>query len=252
MGGTLLKVLTENKLFKPEHVHAYDKDKSRLADLPEGVNAAADAVEAVSNSDIIFLCVKPKDMEGLLREVGGRCSGRLLVSIAAGVSTKFIEKHAPDARVIRVMPNTPALVGEMAAAYSRGGKATKEDCKLLEKLFNPLGLMITVDEKLMDAVTGLSGSGPAYIYYVIKALAEGGVNEGMDAETALKLAVQTVKGAAVMVEETRKSPEELIDMVRSPGGTTVEGLKTLDGYRAGEAFSKAVSSAAKRSRELGV
>ncbi|MFH1403552.1 MAG: pyrroline-5-carboxylate reductase [Candidatus Altiarchaeota archaeon] len=251
MGGTLLKCLIDHDLLAASDVCAYDLDEKRLQELPGGVVKARTAGDAVSQSDILFLCVKPKDVGALLDDIGERCSGKLIVSIAAGISTGFIEKYCPGSRVIRVMPNTPALVGEMAAAYSTGSRAGQEDSQLVERLLKSLGVIVKVEESLMDAVTGLSGSGPAYVYYVIKHLAEGGVAEGMDEETALQLAVKTVKGAAVMVEETGMSPDELIGMVKSPGGTTVEGLKTLDECGVGEALRKAVSKASKKSKELG-
>ncbi len=252
MGGTLLKGLINEDLVESENVIVCDKDSERLLEINKDISKEESPRELVEKTDYIILSVKPKDMEGLLQEIGKSCKDKLLISIAAGISTGFIEKYAEKARVIRIMPNTPALVGLMASAYCQGKNATKEDCEIVEKYFSALGKIAKVEEELMDAVTGLSGSGPAYIYYVIKSLAEAGVKEGLDPSISLSLTVQTVIGAAKMVEETGMDPDELIDMVKSPGGTTIEGLKVLKIYNVSEPFINAVKESSKRSRELGV
>ena len=175
----------------------------------------------------------------------------LVISIAAGVTLTSLEAALPEsARVIRVMPNTPCLVGEMAAGFSAGSRAEPEDMNLVGTLLNTLGTAMPCEEKLLNAVTGLSGSGPAYIFVLIEALADGGVRQGIPRATALSLAAQTVKGAAQMVLETGKHPGILKDQVCSPGGTTIAGVEALEngGFRA--ATIAAVSAATKRADEL--
>ena len=189
----------------------------------------------------------------MLQEVRGAAEGKdmLFVSIAAGVTSDSIKQELPEkSRVVRVMPNTPCLVGEMAAGFCKGPNALPEDMTLVGSLLNTLGTAMPCDEKLLNAVTGLSGSGPAYIFVLIEALADGGVRQGIPRATALALAAQTVKGAAQMVLETGKHPGILKDQVCSPGGTTIAGVEALEtnGFRA--ATMSAVSAATARADEL--
>jgi pyrroline-5-carboxylate reductase len=179
-------------------------------------------------------------------------SQHLVVSIAAGIPLKtLIAGLGPQARLVRVMPNTPCLVGASASGFALGGAATKEDSALVEQLLSAVGVAVPVEEKLLDAVTGLSGSGPAYVYQIIEALSDGGVRVGLPRAVATKLAAQTVLGAAKMVLETEQHPGILKDAVASPGGTTIAGLHELErgGLRA--ALMNAVESATNRSKELG-
>jgi pyrroline-5-carboxylate reductase len=189
-------------------------------------------------------------MDDVLSDIKGEAEGKLFVSIAAGVKIEKLEGALPGARVIRVMPNSPAAVSEMAAAYAPGATAGGDDEKLVERVLNSLGTAVKVEEEMLDAVTGLSGSGPAYIYYIIRALADAGVSEGLPEDVALKLAAQTVKGAGEMVLKSGKGPKELIDLVTSPGGTTVEGMSVLESEDVDESFKRAVTAATMRSREL--
>jgi pyrroline-5-carboxylate reductase len=249
MGSALLTGFIGKGLITADEVKVYDRDPRVAAKL--NLAAELSAFEVVEKSEVIFLCVKPKDVDDVLDEIRDIAGSRLIVSVAAGVSTKRIESKLKEARVVRVMPNTPAMVLEMAAAYSLGSRALEEDALLVGSLLNSVGVAYWVDESLMDAVTGLSGSGPAYIYYVIKALVDAGVREGLPQEVALNLTVQTVKGAADMVASTKRTPDELIGDVASPGGTTVEGLRALEFRGVHEAIVEAVRAAARRSRELG-
>jgi pyrroline-5-carboxylate reductase len=217
-----------------------------------GAVVAQTNTQLTSASDTIVLCVKPGDAVEALRAVQSALKGKLVVSIVAGLGTKAVEAAAgPGGRVIRVMPNTPALVGEGAAAYALGSAATDQDAELVEKLFGSVGLIVRVKEPLLDAVTGLSGSGPAYVFTVIEALADGAVLMGIPRDVALQLAVQTVAGAAAMVRETKEHPATLRDQVTSPGGTTIAGLEALEKGGLRSALIAAVRAATERSRELG-
>jgi pyrroline-5-carboxylate reductase len=213
----------------------------------------ADNGEVVSRSDLLVLAVKPQSMAGLLVEVRPAVGpGHLVVSIAAGISLRqLIDGLGAERRFVRVMPNTPCLVGASASAYSPGAAASAEDVALVERLLTAVGNAFRVPETLLDAVTGLSASGPAFVYVMIEALSDGGVRVGLPREVATALAAQTVLGAAKMVLETGLHPGVLKDQVTSPGGTTMAGLHALEraGVRAG--LIDAVEAAARRATELG-
>lgn len=216
-----------------------------------GIRAVESNSEVWSSSDVVVLAVKPHVVESVLREAEVKDS-HLVISIAAGISLEKMEKAAGDSgRFVRVMPNTPVMIGYGAAGYACGSKATEEDSAMVNRFFNASGVGYEVTEKLIDSVTGLSGSGPAYIYQVIEAMSDGGVAAGLPRPIATNLAAQTVAGAAHMVLETGKHPGELKDMVTSPGGTTITGLHQLElsGVRA--AFINAILAATEKSRELG-
>jgi pyrroline-5-carboxylate reductase len=249
MGSSLLSGFIGKGLLNPTDVTAYDKDISAVKRF--NVAYEYSSFEVVEKSEVIFLCVKPKDMDDVLDEIKDIAGSRLIVSIAAGITIKRIESKLKEARIIRVMPNIAATIHEMAAAYCLGKRAREEDAVFVGSLLNSIGVAYRVEEKELDAVTGLSGSGPAYIFLVIKALADAGVKEGLEEKVALNLALQTVRGAADMVIATKKTPAELIDEVKSPKGTTVEGLKVLEKRKVAKAVIDAVSAATKRSKELG-
>jgi pyrroline-5-carboxylate reductase len=201
----------------------------------------------------ILLAVKPDQVGDVLREIRGHLTERhVLISLAAGVTLAQLESGLETgARVIRVMPNTPALVGASATAYALGKAATAEDSRLAERLFSAVGLAVPVREVWLDAITGLSGSGPAYGYLVIEALSDGAVAAGLPREIATRLAAQTLLGAARMVLATGHPPGTLKEMVTSPGGTTIEGLHELERAGVRGAFMNAVRAAADKSRRLG-
>ncbi|MDC0274570.1 pyrroline-5-carboxylate reductase, partial [Planctomycetaceae bacterium] len=208
--------------------------------------------EVLQNSDVVIIAVKPQHLPHLLTDMQSGISDNLLViSIAAGVTLNTLEKGLNNTgRLIRVMPNTPCLVGAGASGYSLGTKATAEDASLLEKLLTTVGVVRRVEESLLDAVTGLSGSGPAYVYQFIEALSDGGVRMGLPRQTATELAAQTVLGAAKMVLETGQHPGVLKDAVTSPGGTTIAGLHALENGQFRGIVMNAVQQATERSREL--
>jgi len=217
-----------------------------------GIQAVRTNAEVAGACETLILCVKPQDVAPVLQELRPVLAGKLVISIAAGVSLAALENAAgAGVRVVRVMPNTPALVHKGASAYAVGGAATSKDGEIVERLFGAVGVTSQVKEPLLDAVTGLSGSGPAYAFLMIEALADGGVLMGLPRELSLKLAAQTLAGAAEMVLSTGEHPGKLKDAVASPGGTTIAGLEVLEvcGVRAG--LIRAVRSAAERSREMG-
>jgi pyrroline-5-carboxylate reductase len=218
-----------------------------------GAKTVASNSEVAKFASILILGVKPDQAIGILNEVRDSFSkNHLLISIAAGVTIAKLENALPaGARVIRVMPNTPALVGEGASAFALGKNATTADGELAKKLLSSVGLAFQVKEGLLDAVTGLSGSGPAYVYQFIEALSDGGVAAGLPRDIATKLAAQTVLGGAKMVLETGQHPGALKDQVTSPGGTTIEGLHALEKGKMRATVISAVRAATEKSKKLG-
>jgi pyrroline-5-carboxylate reductase len=210
-------------------------------------------VRVVEQASVLVIATKPDQTAVALAEIrDGFTRRHLLVSIAAGVPTAKLEAALPaNARVIRVMPNTPALVGSSAAGFALGKSATRADGELALRLFSAVGVAFQLKESLLDAVTGLSGSGPAYVYQFIEALSDGGVAAGLPRDVATKLAAQTVLGAAKMVLETGQHPGALKDQVTSPGGTTIEGLHELEKGKLRGTVMSAVRAATERSKKLG-
>ena len=255
MGGALLRGL-EKALGSTElSVALSDVVPAAVEALQESLTCqtfTGTPVESVGVSEVILLAVKPGDMKSLCEGLSTLDGSRLYISIAAGISISQLEGWlGTRQRVIRCMPNTPALVATGAAAFARGIKATVEDAAVATKILGSVGTADEVSEKLLDAVTGLSGSGPAYVYTVIEALADGGVLMGLPRAAALRLAAQTVAGAAQMVLETGKHPASLRDEVTSPGGTTIAGLEQLEAHGLRNALIQAVRKATERSKELG-
>jgi len=225
------------------------EERRRLLEK-EGIRTYASSREAVKGADVVIIAVKPKDVKPLLDDVKDIVRGKLVISIAAGVTLSYLEKEVPEARFIRAMPNIAAMVRCAVTTLTPSTKASKEDLRLAEKLFSSIGSTLVVDEALVDAVTGLSGSGPAYIYLVIEALAEGGLKMGIPYDKALQLASWVVYGAAKMVIETKQNPAELKRKVATPAGTTIEGLLTLEEAGVRAAFIRAVEAATKRAAEI--
>jgi pyrroline-5-carboxylate reductase len=251
MGEALANCLITAGLAEPAAITVSDKVEAKLEKLAaQGIRTAQSGASVAQACDAIILAVKPGEAGAVLREIQAALSGKLVISIAAGLPTTWISGIVPAARVIRVMPNTPLLLREGAAAYCMGNGATEEDGRLVEAIFSAVGVVYRVDERLLDAVTGLSGSGPAYFYQAIDAMAKEGAQQGIPLEIALKLAAQTAVGAGKMVLQTGKTPEELTAMVASPGGTTVEGLLVLSDRRVQQAFAEAVKAATERSKKL--
>jgi pyrroline-5-carboxylate reductase len=217
------------------------------------VRAVPTNAEVVAAADVLILAVKPQTMAGVLAEVRPHLTARhLVISIAAGVTLRQLaDGLGAETRLIRVMPNTPCLVGASASGFAAGPAATNEDSELVAQLFGAVGTAFALPEHLLDAVTGLSGSGPAFVYVMIEALADGGVRVGLPRDVSLALAAQTVLGSAKMVLETGQHPGALKDAVASPGGTTIAGLHALERGGVRGALMNAVDAATQRAAELG-
>ena len=269
MASALIKGVIKSGLCKPEEVTASDVHTPSAEKLraETGITIAASNTDVVAASDTIVLAVKPPDaltaiqgvttqqMESSMRwawQGGGAKGSKLLISIVAGLPIASLEKAGGDKlRVIRVMPNTPALILAGASAFALGTQATEEDAAIAEKIFGAVGVAVRVKEKLLDAVTGLSGSGPAYVYTMIEALADGGVLMGLPRDLALQLSAKTVAGAAEMVLQSGLHPGALRDQVASPGGTTIAGIEALEAGGLRSALIAAVRAGAERSAVLG-
>ncbi len=254
MGSALMRGFTEAGLLAPGQIIASDIDQAALGRLRKelGIKVAADNQEVVKSAEIVLLALKPEKIQPVLRETKESISPKhLIISIAAGVSIKAIEEVVGTGRrIIRVMPNTPCLIRAGASAFSPGKGATQEDREMVRSLLSAVGLVVELPEKQLNAVTGLSGSGPAYGFMIIEALADGGVKMGLPRAVAMQLAAQTVLGAAKLVIETKRHPGELKDQVASPGGTTIAGIAALERAGLRAALIEAVEAATRRSMEL--
>ncbi len=255
MAGALAKGFIDGGLLTPDQLTAsdiYETARNQFASDTKARTTASN-LEVVGAADVLILAVKPDQVAAVLAEIRPAFQPRhLLISIAAGVTLARLENALPDgARVIRVMPNTPALVGASATGFTPGKAATPADAQLAHRLFGAVGLAFQLKESLLDAVTGLSGSGPAYAFLMIEALSDGGVAAGLPRDAATRLAAQTLLGAARMVIATGQHPGALKDMVTSPGGTTIEGLHELEKGGVRAALINAVRAAADKSRKLG-
>ncbi len=253
MAEALMRGIIESGLSLPEHMMASDVDQQRLEFIQQvtEVETTTDSGQVAEHSQILILAVKPNIIPLVLPDLQPFVNDeQLIISIAAGVTLQILESGLPGARIVRVMPNTPCLVGETAAGFALGQNADAADGQTVERLLSAVGRSYQLDEKLLDAVTGLSGSGPAYVYMVIEALADGGVRMGLPRRIAQELAAQTLLGSAKMVLETGKHPGALKDMVASPGGTTIAGIHELESGGLRAALINAVRAATERSQEL--
>jgi pyrroline-5-carboxylate reductase len=251
MGSALVRGFLNAKMIKKSLlVSDYDKEKLKLLCKDTGVKMASDNIELVNKSEIVIVAVKPKDLEKVLDEIFGNVGEKLVVSTVAGVPIAVFERKLKSAKVVRIMPNIACSVGEGAIAFSAGSRVRRKDLRRVKELLDKLGIALELPENKLDAVTGLSGSGPAFYSLVVKAMAVAGMEEGLPEGVALKLAVQTAKGVGKLLFETGMAPEELMEMVRSPGGTTEAGLKKLEERAITEALKEAVHAAVKRAKEL--
>ena len=255
MAGALAKGFINAKLVKANQLVAADPfDAARKQfSTATGAKTVAANLAVAKTASVLILATKPDQVTAALAEISSAFTKKhLLISIAAGVPVAKLEAALPaGARVIRVMPNTPALVGAGAAGFALGKNATAADGELAKKLLSAVGVALQVKETLLDAVTGLSGSGPAYVYQFIEALSDGGVAAGLPRDIATKLAAQTVLGGAKMVLETGVHPGALKDQVTSPGGTTIEGLHELEKGKLRATVMSAVRAATEKSKKLG-
>jgi pyrroline-5-carboxylate reductase len=256
MGAALVRGILRAGALPPQQITIADPDVGKTSALAGefGMHVSADNARLVGSSEYVVIAVKPNTVGAVMKEISGSlASQQSLVSIAAGVTLSSLSGRLPQGispALIRVMPNTPALVGAGAMAVAPGPGATEDRVEKLTQLLRALGEVVVVDETLMDAVTGLSGSGPAFVFVMVEALADAGVAAGLPRPVALKLAAQTVYGAGKLVVESGQHPGALKEMVASPGGTTIAGLAELEkaGFRG--AVLSAVKAAANRSREL--
>lgn len=217
-----------------------------------GAHTCASNSKVITASDVIFLAVKPQNIASVAKSIESAFDdSKLLVSICAGVTIETLHAQFQASHLIRVMPNTPCLIGAGASAFSVGGATTSEEAAFVQQLLEAVGVVVQLEEKHLDAVTGLSGSGPAFVYQIIEALSDAGVSVGLTRPVAQLLAAQTVSGAAQMVQQTGEHPAVLKDRVASPGGTTIAGIQALESAGLRSALIGAVNAATKRSLELG-
>jgi pyrroline-5-carboxylate reductase len=252
MGETLVSGLLRAGR-RPEEMLLTERRPERAAELREryGVDVVSNA-DAAAKADTVLLVVKPQDMADVLDEMAPELSAQtLVISLAAGITTGFIESRLPDdVPVVRVMPNTPALVDEGMSAISRGSHCDEAHLQEAEKLLSSVGRVLRVPEKQQDAVTSISGSGPAYIFFVVESMIEAGVHLGLPRSTATELVVQTVVGSAKLLRETAEHPTVLRERVTSPGGTTAAAIRQLEDHKVRAAFLTAMEAARDRSRAL--
>lgn len=254
MAEALMKGVMNTGLYSADEIIAselYEPRRKYIAETLK-IDVRAENADVAKEAKFIVLAVKPQQIKEVLASMKGRLTkDHLVMSILAGVTTAFLESNEPACRFIRVMPNQPCMVLASASAFSRGSGATDKDCETVDRVLKAVGVSYEVKEDLLDAVTGLSGSGPAYAYLMIDALADGGVRMGLPRETAVKLAAQTLLGSAKTILETNEQPAKMKEIICSPGGTTIEGLKVLDARGFRESLMDAVEAATLRSKELG-
>ena len=254
MGEALLGGLLKAKLTKPENIIAADIREERLNQVHEkwGVKTTTDNIEAVKFADVIVLCIKPQTIGDIFKQITGVVRPeQLIISIVAGIPTRTINKAlGQNNPVVRVMPNIPAVVDEAASGICLGKYAGDNDKQIAVKIFEAVGEVEIVYESQLDVITGLSGSGPAYIYMIIEALTDGGVMMGLPRDVATRLATQTVLGSAKLVRETAIHPAVLKDQVTTPGGTTILAIKELEESGLRSMLIRAVETATRKSQEL--
>ncbi|TWU41051.1 pyrroline-5-carboxylate reductase [Novipirellula artificiosorum] len=254
MGRALLCGMLDNGVIPESAAQVVEPSKTSRNWWQENrpkVHVTEDLKTAIPSADLVLLAVKPAMISKVAKQSPNAWDGKLVISIAAGIRMNTLCDLICHNRIIRVMPNTPCLVGEGASAYCCGQSVTSEDRSWIDSALGSVGMAVEVDEGQMDAVTGLSGSGPAYVCLMIEGLADGGVFAGLPRDLATKLATQTVLGTAKMIAETGRHPAELKDAVASPGGTTIAGLRSLEQNRLRAGLMDAVIASAERSRELG-
>jgi pyrroline-5-carboxylate reductase len=254
MAEALVHGIIRAKLLPSPCLRVTDTDRRRLDHFQAtfGVTGFERNSDGVRGAQVVVLAVKPQVMADVLKDIGSELApATLVVSIAAGITTHRMQQQLPAGmRVVRVMPNMPALAGAGVSVYCLGTRASEEDANLVESLFQSVGVVVRLDEKHLDAVTALSGSGPAYVFFLAEFMMQAGYEMGLDHATAKTLTLGTIRGAARLLEETGPEPEELRRRVTSKGGTTAAALEVLEAGRVKELFVKAIRAAQKRSREL--
>ncbi len=247
MGGAIIKSFKKSGCFNK--IIAADIRPKRLKELEKmGILTTANNLEAASTSDIIFISVKPSDIENVLKTIKTEVYGKLVISVAATVPLKFLNKFIPEAKIVRIMPNVAALVQASYTAYCCGENVTQKDKKRVIELLNFLGICEEVNEKYMDAITALSGSGPGYLSIIIESLMYAGLKVGLPRTIALNSSAQTVLGTGKLVLDLQEHPAKIKDMVTTPGGTTIEAIYELEGSQIRQALMNAVEAATKKSQ----
>jgi pyrroline-5-carboxylate reductase len=251
LAGSVIRGLVRAGFCSPQEIIIREPhEQTRMALLDEvGIALANENTEIAEKAELVFIGVKPGVVLSVIREIGGKIDNKVVISLAAGVQISAMESIA-KARFMRAMTNTPSAICRAATALARGTRTANEDVDLARKIFGAVGVVVEVDEKQIDAVTALAGSAPAFVYKVIEAIAQGGEKMGLASDVALKLANQTVLGAAQLATETKMSPEELIKMVVTPGGTTAAGLDVMKKLGTSESLIAAVEAATKRGQEM--
>ncbi len=253
MAKALMKGILDKGISSNEEIISSDIFPQALEFVRKeySINTTEDNKEVARNSEIIFLAVKPQIMNEVLEGIKEEINEQLIVSIAAGVKLKQIENILERKKIIRVMPNTPCLVGEMAAGFSINEFVNEEELKKIENVLRASGVAYNLEEKYLDAVTGLSGSGPAFVARLIEAFTEAGIENGLDKDVAYSLSLKTFLGTAKLLEEKKLEAGKLVEMVSSPNGTTVAGREILENSDYKEILKKTINRARKRSEELG-
>jgi len=247
MGGAIVKSLLKSKY--QGTITATDAQPARIKEMEQlGVATSSDNRKAAAQSDIVFVCVKPGDVAKVLKEMVRELKGKLVISVAATVPLAFLKKNAPEARFVRIMPNVAALVQASYTAYSCDSDVTANDKATVKALLDVMGVSEEVDEKYMDAITALSGSGPGYLSIIIESLMYSGLRVGLPRNIALASAAQTVLGTGKLVIELQEHPAKIKDMVTTPGGTTIDAIYELEGSQIRQALMRAVEAAAKKSQ----
>ena len=251
MAFALAKAIKKSKLAKSIIISDVNQERIDFVKKELGVKISTDNLVVVKSADVVFLAVKPQIIDSVLGEIKDNVKGKLIISIAAGVKLGRLEEGLSGAKVVRVMPNTPCLVGEMAAGFAVGKNVKDSDIKLVEEILCSAGKAFYLGEDMLDAVTGLSGSGPAFVARLIEWMVEGGVKSGLNREVSTELTLQTFLGTSKLLIESGMSADELVKMVSSPGGTTVAGREILEKSDVKDVLVNTVKRATLRSKELG-
>ena len=254
MASAMIGGLIKKGLFSGKEIIACCRSESTKDRIEKefGIVCYLDPKDVIEQADTLVVAVKPDQVKGILTtNIAANSAKKLIISVAAGVSIGTLEKYVPDSKVVRVMPNVCSLVLEGASSFTLGTNATEEDGAFVKKILDSFGMSFEIAENKIDAVTGLSGSSPAYMFMVMDALADGGVLMGLPRDLALELAAQTMLGSAKTYLETRRHPDELKDSVCSPGGTTIEGVRVLEESNLRSALINAVAASANKSKEMG-
>ena len=253
MASAIIKGIITSGFMPKENILGFDvnQDSAKIAAKNLGIATVSNIEELMAKSSIVLIATKPFVIKDVLNEIKDKVRNHLIISILAGVSLKIYENNLPNTRVVRVMPNTPALISEGMSAVCKGNFAHDYDAEFVYDMFSKLGKAIYIDEKDIDIVTAISGSGPAFYYYIIEKIAEAGKKLGLDYETCLTLSIQTALGAAKMMFETPDTPEELIRAVTTPGGCTEVGNNVLGNSDIEEVLFKTINETMKKARKLG-